>query len=125
MRTALRPEGPWTDREPIFQIPEWNPKIWCYASKSHPELVPPSEQQSGASIIFSYNCNYNGTPEEFQDTITPIYVPQFVHTKIAWNKLVKKVALIPPPSPSTEAVDKQQKPKSEMDNGKKNRLRGG
>jgi hypothetical protein len=59
IRTAARLEGPWSDPEPIYRIPELNenhaagydPSTFCYAAKEHPEYA------SEGRLLFTYVCN--------------------------------------------------------------------
>jgi len=58
VRTAKRLEGPWSQPQSIFEIPELDasnperdPNTFCYAAKAHPEYAPPGE------LLFTYVCN--------------------------------------------------------------------
>jgi len=89
IRTAPRPEGPWSGPRPIYTIQEYNATsdTTCYAAKSHPELVdsaapvnikrPPGKTRL-ATIIFSYMCNSPITTS----INPPLYTPQFIKTII-------------------------------------------
>jgi len=68
--------GPWTPVQTIYNIPApWNQSpIFCYATKSHPEL-----QRSKNEIIFSFmsNTNWDSLPNELE-----VYVPQMIRVTI-------------------------------------------
>ena len=59
MRTAERLEGPWSEPDSIFRIPELdnsyvnghNPNTACYAAKGH------SEQARPGRLLITYVCN--------------------------------------------------------------------
>jgi hypothetical protein len=63
-RTADRLEGPWSERELIFRIPELaparggDPHTGCYAAKEHPQFSLPG------SLTFTYVCNLFGGKDE-------------------------------------------------------------
>jgi hypothetical protein len=63
-RTAERIEGPWSERELIFRIPELaaarggDPHTGCYAAKEHPQFSLPG------SLTFTYVCNLFGGKKE-------------------------------------------------------------
>jgi hypothetical protein len=53
-RLAPQPQGPWSDPVRFYRCPEaeWDPRIFCYAAKGHPEFsVFPEE------IIITYTTN--------------------------------------------------------------------
>jgi hypothetical protein len=64
VRTAERLEGPWSERELIFRIPELtptrggDPHTGCYAAKEHPQFSLPG------SLTFTYVCNLFGGKQE-------------------------------------------------------------
>jgi hypothetical protein len=59
LRTALRPEGPWSAPVTIYRVPELStdpaagrdPNTFCYAAKEHPQLARDGE------LILTYVCN--------------------------------------------------------------------
>jgi hypothetical protein len=59
VRTALAPEGPWSEPRAIFHFPELredygaghDPNTFCYAAKEHPQLAPEGE------LLITYVCN--------------------------------------------------------------------
>lgn len=74
MRTALVPEGPWSDTADIFTPPESRgDDPFVYAGKAHPELV------AGGELAITYATN----SFDFGDLFTPngmndLYWPRFV-----------------------------------------------
>jgi len=58
-RTALRPEGPWSEPRTLFVIPDlrrdaasgYDPDKLCYAAKAHPDFGTPDR------IVLTYVCN--------------------------------------------------------------------
>jgi hypothetical protein len=75
MRTAERPEGPWSDPEIIYRAPEpsWDKTYFCYAAKGHPELSAPDE------LLVSYVCNSTDFAKMAGDA--RIYKPRFIRLK--------------------------------------------
>lgn len=57
LRSALAPQGPWTDARTFFRPPESNsPNAFVYAGKGHPELT-------GADFVATYfPSSFGGTP---------------------------------------------------------------
>jgi hypothetical protein len=59
LRSASRPEGPWSDPVPIYRMPELaddyppgrDPNTICYAAKEHPQLAAEGE------LLITYVCN--------------------------------------------------------------------
>jgi len=59
LRRATSLEGPWTEPEPIAEIPETLPggsrdrdeNLFCYAAKAHPQFSTPDE------LLLTYVCN--------------------------------------------------------------------
>jgi hypothetical protein len=63
LRSADRLEGPWSERTPVFRIPELadgaprrDPNTGCYAAKEHPGFSLPG------SLTFTYVCNLFAGP---------------------------------------------------------------
>jgi len=76
LRTAPSLEGPWTQGEVIYQVPEMQPQTpdynkntFCYAAKEHPEF----EQ---GDLLFTYVCNSFDVPT--LATNLNIYFPRAV-----------------------------------------------
>lgn len=70
IRTAPRPEGPWTEPLDLLRPPEsfW-PDAFVYAAKAHPEL-------RGADLIATYvPSSFADLPERYDETL---YYPHFV-----------------------------------------------
>jgi hypothetical protein len=66
IRTAERPEGPWSERRLLFRVPELHPS-WlggfdeaagCYAAKEHPQLAREGR------LVLTYVCNLFARPGE-------------------------------------------------------------
>ncbi|MCH2185927.1 DUF4185 domain-containing protein, partial [Myxococcota bacterium] len=55
LRSAPKPEGPWSSRLPLARIPEWTPQtdpdLACYAAKEHPAFA--AERR----LVITYVCN--------------------------------------------------------------------
>jgi hypothetical protein len=77
LRLAPTVTGPWSDPLPIYAIPAeyTNEAGFCYAGKSHPELM---SAPNASEIVFSYMCN---TPNISSLEPRPdMYVPRLVRT---------------------------------------------
>jgi hypothetical protein len=73
LRFSRQPEGPWTDPLPVYRCPEvdWDPRIFCYAAKEHPELgVAPGE------LIVTYMAN--ATDFALLESDARLYRPRFL-----------------------------------------------
>jgi hypothetical protein len=72
VRTALRPEGPWTAPAPVYRVPEVdrNPSYFTYAAKGHLQLSRPGE------LLISYVVNSHDFGAMFRDAA--IYRPRFI-----------------------------------------------
>jgi len=74
VRTASYPEGPWSEPEPIYRVPdiqnEENHRLFAYASKGHYAISEPG------TLLVSYIINSN----DFSDLINnaSIYQPRFI-----------------------------------------------
>lgn len=79
IRTAQAVTGPWSEAQPIYTIPQEQMAggAFCYAPKSHPELVPPSHAQE---LLWTYMCNTPTIPELLNRT--DVYCPQVVRTSV-------------------------------------------
>ena len=78
LRTAPRPEGPWGEPLRFYSCPEagWNPTIFCYAAKGHPELAA-----GAGELIVTYVAN--ATDFALLESDARLYRPRFV--KIAFE----------------------------------------
>ncbi len=54
LRFSPRPEGPWGEPERVYRCPEagWDPRIFCYAAKGHPELAAAADE-----LVLTYMAN--------------------------------------------------------------------
>jgi hypothetical protein len=82
-RTALAPEGPWSEPSPVFDVPEpaADERVITYAAKGHAHLSPPGE------LLVSYALNSTDFAQIFREA--SLYRPRFVSLPAA--------ALPPPP----------------------------
>jgi hypothetical protein len=78
LRVALRPEGPWGESLRFYSCPEagWDPRIFCYAAKGHPELAA-----GAGELIVTYVAN--ATEFALLESDARLYRPRFV--KIAFE----------------------------------------
>ena len=72
VRTAGRPEGPWTRPMPVYRVPEpdRDPSYFTYAAKGHLPLSRPGE------LLISYVVNSHDFRAMFKDAT--IYRPRFI-----------------------------------------------
>jgi len=72
IRTALKPEGPWSARKTVATVPdvERNKSYFTYAAKGHADISRPGE------LLITYLVN----SQEFGDVVrdTSIYHPRFL-----------------------------------------------
>ena len=74
VRWATSPEGPWTEMEPFYRIPESERDgVIAYAGKFHPELI-------GSDFIVTYASNGESAEATLDDD--SIYYPRFVRARI-------------------------------------------
>lgn len=80
LRTSPSMEGPWTDGEVIYRIPEmqknssqYDPDTFCYAGKEHPEF-------ERGDLVFTYVCN-TMKPKKLE-TKPEIYHPIAIRMKM-------------------------------------------
>jgi hypothetical protein len=75
LRTAVNPEGPWSEQIEIYRAPEagWSKNYFCYAGRAHFELSGPKD------LLVSYICNSFDFAEMVSDA--RIYRPKFVRIK--------------------------------------------
>ncbi len=78
LRVAPRPEGPWGKPLRFYSCPEagWDPKIFCYAAKGHPELTA-----GAGELIVTYVANAKDLA--LLESDARLYRPRFV--KIAFE----------------------------------------
>src|SRR5262249_41386160 len=71
-RAALRPEGPWSAAQPIFEVPDpaRDPRLTTYAAKGHARLSPPGE------LLISYIINSREFEQVLDDAA--LYRPRFI-----------------------------------------------
>jgi hypothetical protein len=71
IRTAARPEGPWSERITVFRPPESDREgVLVYAAKAHPQL------DGGAGLVVTYASNATGFGVLVADDT--LYFPRFV-----------------------------------------------
>jgi hypothetical protein len=77
LRTASRPEGPWSKRVPVYSVPEVdrNRSFFTYAAKGH---VPLSRR---GELLISYVVNAHDFGAMFQDAT--IYRPRFISVPLS------------------------------------------
>jgi len=77
LRTADKPEGPWSDAVLLYECPEikYPAKVFCYAGKAHPQL-----SSSRDELIITYASNSFDVGEVIRDA--RLYFPHFIRTKI-------------------------------------------
>lgn len=80
LRTALKPEGPWSPPLVIYETPDtkWDKTYFCYAAKAHPELSKRPDE-----LLISYVCNSFDFFKMCADT--RIYRPKFIRIKFLDN----------------------------------------
>lgn len=78
LRVAPRPEGPWGAPLRVYRCPEagWDPKIFCYAAKGHPEI-----EAGVGELIVTYVVN--ATDFALLESDARLYRPRFI--KIAFE----------------------------------------
>lgn len=76
VRTAPRPEGPWSKPLPVFKVPDVqrDPSFFTYAAKGHAHLSPPGE------LLISYVVNAHDFKAMVNDAF--IYRPRFVRVPL-------------------------------------------
>jgi hypothetical protein len=75
MRTAEKPEGPWSRQIVVYKTPEteWSKNYFCYAGRSHIELSGTKD------LLVSYICNSTDFFEMASDA--RIYRPKFIRIR--------------------------------------------
>jgi hypothetical protein len=78
MRFARHPQGPWSRPAKVYRCPEadWNPLIFCYAGKGHPEIGAGPQE-----LIVTYVAN--ATDFALIEADARLYRPRFI--KIAFT----------------------------------------
>ena len=73
LRFSPRPEGPWGDPVRVYSCPEagWDPRIFCYAAKGHPELSVVADE-----LIVTYMAN--ATDFALLESDARLYRPRFL-----------------------------------------------
>lgn len=76
VRTAPRPEGPWSEPRVVYRCPDaaWKKGYFCYAAKAHPELSAADE------LVITYACNSRDFWDLFRDL--RLYWPRFVRIRL-------------------------------------------
>lgn len=76
VRTAARPEGPWSERREVFTVPdvERSKAYFTYAAKGHLHLSRPGE------LLITYLVNANDLGSAFRDA--SIYRPRFIRVPL-------------------------------------------
>ena len=74
VRFAERPEGPWSDRQPAYRIPEGaRDDAFVYAGKAHPELL-------GDGLVVTYASNGKDLAKLYHDE--SLYYPRFARLEV-------------------------------------------
>ncbi len=78
LRLARRPEGPWGAPIRVYRCPEidWDPRIFCYAGKGHPEIGGSRQE-----LIVTYVAN--ATDFALLESDARLYRPRFI--KVAFE----------------------------------------
>jgi hypothetical protein len=78
LRLSLRPEGPWSEPVRVYRCPEagWDPRIFCYAAKGHPELAAAADE-----LIVTYMAN--ATDFALLESDARLYRPRFLRVKFS------------------------------------------
>jgi len=73
LRFARRPQGPWGQPIRVYRCPEvdWNPQIFCYAGKGHPEIGDAPHE-----LIVTYVAN--ATDFDLLEADARLYRPRFI-----------------------------------------------
>ena len=96
MRLTPTVLGPWSERMPLFTIPETMPdrsgeideNVFCYAGKAHPQFAPEGQ------LLVTYVCNlFARSPQEVPAVLerlreTPsLYRPKIVPIELPLERL--------------------------------------
>jgi hypothetical protein len=73
LRFARRPQGPWSQPTRVYRCPEadWNPRIFCYAGKGHPEIGGGRQ-----GLVVTYVAN--ATDFALLESDARLYRPRFI-----------------------------------------------
>jgi hypothetical protein len=73
LRLAKQPQGPWGPPVRVYRCPEadWNPRIFCYAGKGHPEIGSAARE-----LIVTYVAN--ATDFALLEADARLYRPRFI-----------------------------------------------
>jgi len=73
IRLASEPYGPWGKPIHVYRCPEmvWDPRIFCYAAKGHPELAGSADE-----LIVTYAAN--ATDFSLLESDARLYFPKFI-----------------------------------------------
>ncbi|MGE5255733.1 MAG: DUF5005 domain-containing protein [Hyphomicrobiales bacterium] len=73
LRYSSQPYGPWSEPTRVYQCPEmsWDPRIFCYGAKAHPELA-----RDARELIVTYVAN--ATDFTLLETDARLYQPRFL-----------------------------------------------
>ena len=82
VRYAAAPEGPWSAPVRFFRCPEaaWDPRVFCYAAKGHPEVEP-----SPDALTVTYVAN--ATELALVEADARLYRPRFLRLKFSSGSL--------------------------------------
>jgi hypothetical protein len=82
LRVAPRPEGPWGAPLRVYSCPEagWDPRIFCYAAKGHPELAA-----GAGELIVTYIAN--ATDMALLESDVRLYRPRFLRVTFSRSQL--------------------------------------
>ena len=78
VRYAAAPEGPWSAPVRFFSCPEaaWDPRVFCYAAKGHPEVEP-----SPDALTVTYVAN--ATELALVEADARLYRPRFLRLRFS------------------------------------------
>jgi hypothetical protein len=78
VRYAAAPEGPWSAPVRFFSCPEaaWDPRVFCYAGKGHPEVEP-----SPDALTVTYVAN--ATDLSLVEADARLYRPRFLRLRFS------------------------------------------
>ena len=84
LRFSPGPEGPWGAPERVFRCPEagWDPRIFCYAAKGHPELAAAADE-----LVVTYVAN--ATEFALVESDARLYRPRFLRVTFSRKPLLE------------------------------------
>ena len=82
LRFSPRPEGPWGEAVRVYRCPEvgWDPRVFCYAAKGHPELAAAADE-----LIVTYMAN--ATDFALLESDARLYRPRFLRVTFSQKPL--------------------------------------